>query len=447
MNRHLFVPLALLLAACGPKKVPEPAAQPEPASPAAPTTPAATQPEPEKRPEPAKPASTPAEKPAEDPTPPEVRQALGLLATDEQANLLKAVSLLEDALKKDPNSALIYTNLGVARYKLNDAAGAKKNFDLAVQKDPSFGASYLYLGVLQEKGGNRESAVISYRTGVRNDPKNMELRVALISALRAQGKLDEAIKEAQAALRINANSLPVYNNLGLVYMDKGDLELARFVYQKAMQSIDGAEQNALIRCNLGRIYHLRGEKGPALFHLLEAVKLDPDLVPANIYLSQIYMDDRNFGDMVPLLERALKKDPENHGVLLNLGVAYRGVGRFEDSRKMYEKALLVDPANPDPYFNLGVLYGDYLKQYDQAIDSFKKYSSSGGKQRDLATEYIAAIEKEKERAAKKAKAEQKAKEEAERKKQEQQNPQQPPPAPEGGGQPSGGDPWGGGGGQ
>jgi hypothetical protein len=51
--------------------------------------------------------------------------------------------------------------------------------------------------------------------------------------------------------------------------------------------------------------------------------------------------------------------------------------------------------------NLGILYGDYMKDYDKAVDSFQQYIAKGGAKRPVAEQYIASVEKERAQAAKK----------------------------------------------
>jgi tetratricopeptide (TPR) repeat protein len=328
------------------------------------------------------------------------------------------VILLQEVLVARPNDGTALLNMGVAKEKLGEMSEARRYYESATKSDSPVGNAWLGVGAFQERDGNWEGALASYRSGSKIDPKNMDLRVAIIGILRSLGRVDEAITEAKEALKVNANSLPVYNNLGLAYLDRGETDLAVFVFQKAMQGVPGAENNAYIRANLGWIFYQRGEKGPALYHLQEAVKLDGQLVPALVYLSAVYLDDRNYGDALPLLEAAAKKDAENYGVQLNLGICYRGVGRYPDAKAAYEKALSLRPGSSEPWFNLGILYGDYIKlqdatvtdrtlqAYDDAITSYRTYLGSGGKQQELANTYITTLEKEKKKAEKKRQKEQ-----------------------------------------
>ena len=315
-----------------------------------------------------------------------VNEASALLTDpDSTANIQKAMGMLEQIIAENPNAAYAHFNLGVGYQLMEDYERARREYQAAVNIDPELGHAWLYQGVLHENESRFDQAISNYRTGIRNNPENMELRVALIGLLRKQGDVDGAVAEAKKALKINANSLDVYNNMGLAYIDLEEFALAQFVYQKAL-TLDGADQNAYIRCNYGWTMYLKGEKGLATFQLQKAVELDPELVPALIYLSKLYMEDRNYTDTIELLERAAAKAPDNHGVQMNLGVAYRGVGRLEDAAKAYQTAIALDSENVDPYYNLGILYGDYTKDYDKAIESFEMYIIYGGKITEIGEE-------------------------------------------------------------
>jgi len=390
-----WLPLLVVAMACGGKKTPPEAPVPEDDTPVVPVV--VPKVNPEKL----------------------VDQSVKLLASGDREDAEKAEEKLNDALAEEPGHLEARLNLGVAQYQLDKLAEARQSFQTVIDADPSIADAYRYAGAVDEKQNNYAAAVGRYRAGIDQAPEDMSLRVALIGALRAQGRPLEAIDEAKKALAINANSIEVYNNFGLAYMDQGNLTLARFIFQKALQAIPEAESNAYIHCNLGWVSFQDGNVPLATAELKKAVELDDELVPALVYLSRIYMDDKNYADTVPLLETATRLDPTNADLFLTLGVAYRGVGRLDDAQAAYDKALSLDPSDPKPHFNLGVLLGDFKKDYDGAVDAFNTYISSGGERSELASEYISEVEKEKRRAERRQKAlEAKKKREEERKRKE-----------------------------
>lgn len=348
-----------------------------------------------------------------------VDAAADLIERGSPSELEQAIAILEPAAAEDPTGNARF-NLGLAYQKKGDFARASNQYTQVISAHPDHGRAWAALGAVQELQGKPNDAFVSYETGIKSAPDSIELRAALIDSLRRQGKLDEALKAAQEALKVNAKYLPVYNNFGLVYLDKGNLVLAKFVFQKAVQEIEGAEKSADLLTNLGWTYYLEDNKPEATTQLKAALAVEPDLVPALVYLARVYMDDHNYTDTVPLLEQAVKLDPNNGDLYLTLGVAYRGMNRLDDAKAAYDKALALNPSDPAPHFNQGVLLGDYRKDYTGAVEAFNRYISAGGPERALAETYIKDIEKEKSNAEKRAKAEaeRKAKEEERKRKEE-----------------------------
>jgi tetratricopeptide (TPR) repeat protein len=411
--RSLILPLAMLLG-CPPK--------PAPTNPLETTDPVATEP------------VAPAVDPTASMTPRErLAEGIRLLKLGDDASIASATTLLESVVAAEPDNVVAQVNLGVAHHLAGQLSDARASYERATDLDPAAGEPWFLLGLAQLDSGRDELALATWRTGMRRDPTHPGLRTALVQALREQGELDEAIAEAKAALRVNSNNLSLYNNLGLAYLAKGDVPLAKFVFRKGIDS--GGERDAWLHTNLGRAFLVEGDRVTSQFYLEKAVELDPRGVPGLVYLSGLYLDDHNYGDAVPLLERALEEDPANRGAMLNLGIAYRGVSRFDDAERLYRQALEALPSDPGPLFNLAVLYGDYLKDYDRAIATFREYISQRGERSDLATVYVEELEKEQRRAQRQRRSEEDARrrdqERAERERllrEEEANP--PTPTPE-----------------
>jgi tetratricopeptide (TPR) repeat protein len=253
----------------------------------------------------------------------------------------------------------------------------------------------------------------------------MDIWAGLIASLRSQGRLQEAESAAKEALRIDSNAKSVYAVLGLVYIDMDRLDLANFIVQKALTTVKGGDDSKLYLV-LGRIYQMQDKPASARDNYIKALELDPNLVAARIWLSDYYLDNRNFGDTVPLLEKAREISPNEVAIYYNLGIAYRGEGRYEESAAAYQKALVLEPG-PEPHLNLGILYGDYLKNYDMAVEAYEMYKSMGG-DAAVADGYIEATLKEQEKVRRLE--ERRKKMEARKKEQEAKAAKTAAPAPE-----------------
>ncbi len=326
-----------------------------------------------------------------------------------------AIALLEEAAERFPDAAIAHHNLGIAKWYAGDLGGAQRSLERARGLDESVVETWTQLGRTMAARGDMAGASQLFEEAIEKFPESIALRVALIEMYRQGGDLSRAVDEAKSALKVRADSIELYNSMGLSYMDMGSLGLARFVFQKAMSAVSGAEENAYLACNLGRVYQLEGKTALARAFYDKALVLDPTLLPAQVYLSEVYMADRNYEGVVELLERTALADPNNAEVQLILGVAYRGVGRHEDSAVAYRRASELKPTDLSPWFNLGILYGDHVKDYDASLEAFQRYIQEGGAEADRAQQYIKEVERERTRAEKRRKAEEdRKKREAER---------------------------------
>jgi tetratricopeptide (TPR) repeat protein len=401
-------PLVLMLAACGPKEVPPAPIIPNvaPAAPVveSPVAPVVSTEE----------AAWGVVEPAEPPPPTEaelraeaekeLQEAAGLLTTRSPEDAQRSVGLLKAISQKYPDNALAFYNLGLAYQTLGENSDARKAYLRATDIHPSLGDAWLNLGAMRRNNGDDQRAMQYYRAGLRNDAENMQLRSALVSILRQLGKYDQALEEAKKALIVNAHSLEIYNNLALVYLAQAEagidvptkLALAEF-YLKGAKEKPGGDQHARLQCNLGRVYEMKGLLFSATNAYQVAMKMDPDLVQCALYLTAIYLDSRNYGDAIPLLERAAALEPENAAIHLNLGISYRGASRYEDARREYNRVLELEPENVEPTLNLAILVGDYLKQFEEAVTLYETYRDGGGTHAALVDGYIVATLREKKR--------------------------------------------------
>lgn len=366
-----------------------------------------------------------------------VNEAVALLTNKDNAP--QVAKMLEEVTQADPNNLYAWFNLGLAYEAQEDMVRAATAYNRVLQIDDSYGPAYVNLAAMTLAQGRAVEAERQYREGLKRVPDEMDLWAGLVASLRAQGRYADAENEARKALQIDSNAKQVYAVLGMVYVDTDRLDLANFIVQKALTTVQGGN-DAPLYLVLGRVYQMQDKPLSARDNYLKALEMDPNLVAARIWLSDYYLDNRNFEDTVPLLETARELDPDEPAIYYNLGIAYRGVGRYEDSAKAYQTALKLNPESPEPHLNLGILYGDYLKQYDLAVGEYEKYKSAGG-DATLADGYIEATLKEQkkvqmlEERRKKLEARKKAQEEAAQKKAAEeaaaaQQPAEPEPAPE-----------------
>lgn len=214
----------------------------------------------------------------------------GRTPEEARAGLEKLKALAEG----EPDRAELHYNMGVAYLRLGDLSSGRKAFLRATDLDPKVGDAWYNLGALAEQDGDLDRALRSYQAGLRYAPDNGYLAAGEIGVLRKLRKYPEAEARSKEAIKRNANNIGAYNNLGLVYLDQGKADLAQFVYQRAINVVEGAVDDPLIHCNLGRVFLTQKHKELATVELEAALKIDPKLVSALMVLGELHLQDHNW---------------------------------------------------------------------------------------------------------------------------------------------------------
>jgi tetratricopeptide (TPR) repeat protein len=354
---------------------------------------------------------TEAEVVAAPPRTPEDRltEALDLLGRGSKADAQVALSLLDELLRERPDWSVARYNLGVAKFQLGDYREAIRAFEDCLDADPKLSVAWASIARVHEAAGRSDKALLVWRDAIEADPEDMDIRLGLVAALRAQGRNEDAVAAAKAALSVNNNSLPIYDEMGQAYFALGDLTLAEFVFDKARVVFKEAEQNPPLLTHLALVWQQKKNLPEATYFLEKALAIDGKYIPALISLSRIRMDQHDWAGAVSLLEVAEPLVPEDALLQLDLGVALRGVGRFEDAERHYRRALELAPDDAAPWLNLGILFGDYQKRYPEALTALQKYVDMNGPDAAVAKTYIGDLEKEQKKAEKRKKQEEERK--------------------------------------
>ena len=109
---------------------------------------------------------------------------------------------------------------------------------------------------------------------------------------------------------------------------------------------------------------------PAIMHFKEAVRLDPSLLNARLYLATAYAQQYVPGgespenkkiaaDAIAAFEDVLKMDTGNSAAsttaLASIAQIYYSMKKFDDAKKYNQRRIEIEPNNPEPYYWIGVL--------------------------------------------------------------------------------------------
>ena len=205
------------------------------------------------------------------------------------------------------NGKIALANITLHHYGNTEAGAVKKKRKFYLElckkkveknKDPK---SYYELGILYKENNLPEEAKQSFEKAVELNPKYSMALFELGVVAEQQNNYDNSIKYYKESLRITENS-DSFQNLGVCYLKKGNLE-------------------------------------DAYANLTKAMLLNPNNYTIYNSIGAVLEKSGNYDMAVQMLEIAIKLNPKNTIGFYNLGIALDKKGDFENAAKSYEKAI------------------------------------------------------------------------------------------------------------
>ena len=221
------------------------------------------------------------------------------------------------------------------------------------------------------------------------------------------GEYDKAMNLLQQAFELNQKYRPIsvdtavsYNNIGLVYADKGDYDNALVHYNKArviqeQKSGKDHPNTASSYNNIGLVYAQKGDYDNALVYYNKALvsqektlgKDHPDTARSYNNIGLVYADKGDYDNALLYYNKALvikeqklgKDHPDTATSYGNIGSVYLDKGDYDNAVVYLNKALVIQeqklgknhPDTANSYNNIGNVYqakGDY----DKALEFHNK---------------------------------------------------------------------------
>ena len=213
---------------------------------------------------------------------------------------------------------------------------------------------YRELAGINNRGDFVERAIAEYKKAMEADPESLFLRVELAELYWRMGRIADAVRDAEAVLKINPDQVDAHRLLANLYWrNLGDPQPDKVAKESLHKAIEHFEamtrllpddtENLLV---LGRLYRLNNQSGKAEEVLKRILNAEPDSRNARASLAQLYFDHGDYDQAIELL----KKIPESEmdaGLQAMLGFAYMQARDFDDSVAMYQKALGQDAENQE----------------------------------------------------------------------------------------------------
>ena len=222
----------------------------------------------------------------------------------------EAIDDFNKSIQLSPENAAVYNNRGNALMDLGHPDEAVKDFDRAVALSPNYGAAY-------NNRGNARVALGQYALAFQDFRKAVELMPQSAVPFNGRGMAHAELKRYHAAVRDLSRAISVNPKYTAAYHHRADAYLGLGMYREAAADAtqvltlqpEVTDPNVVLL--RARAYAGDKKLNPALEDLNKAIEVKPDLVDAYIERGMVFAQARRFDDAIGDLTRAIEIDPQN----------------------------------------------------------------------------------------------------------------------------------------
>ena len=303
-----------------------------------------------------------------------------------EGKIEEAISAYQALLTTNPKNDVAQTQLGIAYATTSDRKeDGEKELAAATETNPSNAKAWTFLGMVRyDLAGRQHSTDFkavedALNKGIALDPKNARAHGFLAQAYAAEGRVDEALAEANKAVDMAPDDVFTVSSLGYVHAMRNESDQAAPLYQKAValqpnwawlqlllaegfQSTEkytealaaaetalklgqGYEARAYRR--IGLIYRQTGDTTQAEAAFKKSLELDKTDDLAQWGLGALWYEKGDYQNALSHLKAAATLSPTDAGYQSWLGYCYEALSMFPEARAALEKSLQLDPERED----------------------------------------------------------------------------------------------------
>jgi len=294
-------------------------------------------------------------------------KALRAVASDElriahRDRLLAVLRGASDA--KDSAEWYEAGNLGLAR---GDHQLAVVAYRRAIERDPTSAILHCNMGVAFERLARLDDAVASFERAIELEPKQALFHVNLANALQLQGNLEDAVGCYREALEIDPTHVAGWLALGKAFREMGEMDESLACARKGAEL---APTLPLAVNSLGFTLHEAGRTAESIDCFRKVVALAPSAVNHHNLGAALVRCARP-AEAIASYRRAAELDPGNAQFHLDLALALQQAGKHDEAEGFFRRCVELDPTLAMGHYNLAWYLQDE-KQWDEAIDHYRK---------------------------------------------------------------------------
>ncbi|MFD0987559.1 tetratricopeptide repeat protein [Methyloligella solikamskensis] len=245
----------------------------------------------------------------------------------------KAIVSLNRALDEPEISdfvkASIYSDRGIAKWRLGDAKAAIEDFNESITLSPENASVY----------NNRGNALLQL------------------------GHAEEAVKDFDRAIALSPNYGVAFNNRGNAHVALNEYDAAFQDYRKAVQLMS---TSAVPLNGRGKSHAALKRYHAAIRDLTKAVEADASCRACYANRGKAYLAIDSYDNAASDFTQALLGNPDDLELLLLRGKAYLGARQYAPARKDLDRLIELKPDGLEAYLQRGKLFAE-IGRYDDAM--------------------------------------------------------------------------------
>lgn len=187
-----------------------------------------------------------------------------------------------------------------------------------------------------------------------------------VSHLHKTGQLAAAKQGYLYFLEDHPDDAQALNQLGLLYAEEGDLDVAQDYIEKAL-AVNPKKPS--FHLNLANILKAKGLFSRAAQVLTDVVKAHPDYAAAFNNLGTVYYAQAKLAEAVSAFHSAIANAADYVDAYYNLALAFTKLGKRQEAINTYRALIELAPQHAGARFQLGCLLMEQ-SHYEAAIEQF-----------------------------------------------------------------------------
>ena len=340
-------------------------------------------------------------------------------------NYSKSCEIYQELYKKYPSAFDEFEKYGITLFETKQYQAAAEMFEKALMDDVNSETLNAKLALVYQNLGKNELSMDYFKRVFKINPDLVSLRLDYANLLGNMGCYKDALEQYKIYLKAFPDDAVAYRNLGIVYKNDGNKELALFNLEKSY-SIDSSDIET--KKELANCYHMAHDYVNALKFYNFALKSEPDniellankaltlhamdnyiaaieiyreilnkqpnerikqnLTVASIAYAYDLLDKEDYGQAILYFEDAITLNDKSSSAYFGSACANEKIGYLEKALEDYQKAVSLAPGNLD-YLN--ALENVKNKIEKKNIESFSKITTKNSPDNDDLTIITAPI--------------------------------------------------------